>query len=64
MIGFLHSLLPLIKPYRRRMALGVLMGILAGLMEPLLMVVLGGIIAVIVIAMYLPIFSMANTISN
>ncbi len=38
MIGFLQSLLPLIKPYRRRMALGVLMGILAGLMEPLLMV--------------------------
>ena len=33
------------------------------LMEPLLMVVLGGIIAVIVIAMYLPIFNLANTVS-
>lgn len=32
------------------------------LMEPLLMVVLGGIIAVIVIAMYLPIFNLANTV--
>ncbi len=34
---------------------------MTSLMEPILMVVLGGIIAVIVIAMYLPIFSMANT---
>lgn len=34
---------------------------MASLIEPLLMVVLGGIIAVIVIAMYLPIFNMANT---
>ncbi len=34
------------------------------LMEPLLMVVLGGIIAVIVIAMYLPIFNMANTVGG
>jgi type IV pilus assembly protein PilC len=33
---------------------------MASLIEPLLMVVLGGIIAVIVIAMYLPIFNMAN----
>ncbi len=37
---------------------------MTSLMEPLLMVVLGGIIAVIVIAMYLPIFNMANTIGN
>jgi len=37
---------------------------LTSLMEPLLMVVLGGIIAVIVVAMYLPIFSMANTIQG
>lgn len=35
---------------------------MTSLMEPILMVVLGGIIAVIVIAMYLPIFNMANTI--
>ncbi len=34
------------------------------LMEPLLMVVLGGIIAVIVIAMYLPIFNLAGTIGT
>ena len=34
---------------------------MTSLMEPILMVVLGGIIAVIVIAMYLPIFNMANT---
>lgn len=37
---------------------------LTSLMEPILMVVLGGIIAVIVVAMYLPIFNMANTIGN
>lgn len=37
---------------------------LTSLMEPLLMVVLGGIIAVIVVAMYLPIFNMANTIGT
>lgn len=35
---------------------------MASLLEPLLMVVLGAIIAVIVIAMYLPIFNMANTV--
>lgn len=35
---------------------------MTSLMEPILMVVLGGIIAIIVIAMYLPIFNMANTI--
>jgi type IV pilus assembly protein PilC len=35
---------------------------MTSLLEPILMVVLGGIIAVIVIAMYLPIFNMANTI--
>lgn len=35
---------------------------MTSLIEPLLMVVLGGIIAVIVIAMYLPIFSMADTV--
>jgi type IV pilus assembly protein PilC len=37
---------------------------MTSLMEPILMVVLGGIIAVIVIAMYLPIFSMANGVGN
>ena len=35
---------------------------MTSLLEPILMVVLGGVIAVIVIAMYLPIFNMANTI--
>lgn len=35
---------------------------MTSLLEPILMVVLGAIIAVIVIAMYLPIFNMANTI--
>ncbi len=37
---------------------------MTSLMEPILMVVLGGIIAVIVVAMYLPIFNMANTVGN
>ncbi len=37
---------------------------LTSLLEPMLMVFLGGIIAVIVIAMYLPIFQMANTVGN
>ena len=36
---------------------------LTSLMEPILMVVLGAIVAVIVIAMYLPIFNMANAVS-
>jgi type IV pilus assembly protein PilC len=35
---------------------------MTSLLEPLLMVVLGGIIAVLVIAMYLPVFNMADTI--
>lgn len=35
---------------------------MTSLMEPALMVVLGGVIAVIVVAMYLPIFNMANTV--
>lgn len=35
---------------------------MTSLLEPLLMVVLGGMIAIIVVAMYLPIFNMANTI--
>jgi type IV pilus assembly protein PilC len=37
---------------------------MTSLLEPMLMVVLGGIIAVIVVAMYLPIFNMANTIQG
>ena len=37
----------------------VAVGALTAVMEPMLMVVLGGIIAVLVIAMYLPIFNMA-----
>ncbi len=35
---------------------------LTSVMEPLLMVVLGGIVAVIVVAMYLPIFNMAGSV--
>lgn len=35
---------------------------MTSLLEPLLMVVLGGIIAVLVVAMYLPIFSMADVV--
>ncbi|MGZ3722929.1 MAG: type II secretion system F family protein [Bdellovibrionales bacterium] len=37
---------------------------MTSLMEPILMVVLGGIIAVIVVAMYLPIFNMANAVGS
>jgi type IV pilus assembly protein PilC len=33
---------------------------LTSIMEPMMMVVLGGIVAVLVIAMYLPIFNMGN----
>ncbi len=39
-------------------------GVLTSAMEPILMVVLGGIIAVLVIAMYLPIFNMAGAVSG
>ncbi|WP_374032596.1 type II secretion system F family protein [Bdellovibrio bacteriovorus] len=35
---------------------------MTSLLEPLLMVVLGGIIAVLVVAMYLPIFNMADVV--
>lgn len=37
---------------------------MTSLLEPLLMVVLGGIIAVLVVAMYLPIFSMADVVGG
>ena len=37
---------------------------ITSLIEPLMMVFLGGIIAVLVIAMYLPIFNMADTIGS
>ena len=37
---------------------------LTSLIEPLLMVILGGIIAVLVVAMYLPIFSMAGNVGG
>lgn len=37
---------------------------LTSLIEPLLMVVLGGIIAILVVAMYLPIFSMAGNVGG
>lgn len=39
-------------------------GAMTTIIEPLLMVALGGIIAFLVVAMYLPIFSMAGQISN
>jgi type IV pilus assembly protein PilC len=35
---------------------------MTSLLEPLLMIVLGGIIAVLVIAMYLPVFSMGEVV--
>lgn len=35
---------------------------MTSLLEPILMVVLGGVIAIIVVAMYLPIFNMASTV--
>ena len=38
MIAFIGKILRLSRPYSQRMALGVLMGLLAGLMEPMLMV--------------------------
>jgi type IV pilus assembly protein PilC len=37
-------------------------GALTSLMEPIMMVFLGGIIAVLVIAMYLPIFNLASSV--
>lgn len=37
---------------------------MTSLLEPLLMVVLGGIIAVLVVAMYLPIFNMAEVVGG
>lgn len=42
----------------------VAVGALTSMMEPLLMVVLGGIIAVLVVAMYLPIFNMAGAVGG
>ncbi|HWF17783.1 MAG TPA: ABC transporter ATP-binding protein [Verrucomicrobiae bacterium] len=38
MVSFFAKLLRLCRPYRQRLALGILMGLLGGLMEPLLMV--------------------------
>jgi type IV pilus assembly protein PilC len=37
-------------------------GALTSIMEPMMMVFLGGIIAVLVVAMYLPIFNMAGAV--
>ena len=42
----------------------VAVGALTSIIEPILMVVLGGIIAVVVIAMYLPIFQMAGAVTG
>lgn len=41
----------------------VAVGALTSMMEPIMMVVLGGIVGFFVIAMYLPIFNMASTVS-
>jgi type IV pilus assembly protein PilC len=38
-------------------------GAITSMIEPILMIVLGGIVAIIVIAMYLPIFQMAGAAS-
>lgn len=37
---------------------------MTSLIEPILMVVLGGVVAVIVVAMYLPLFTMAGTVGG
>ncbi len=42
----------------------VAVGALTSIIEPVLMIVLGGIIAVVVIAMYLPIFQMAGAVTG
>ncbi len=42
----------------------VAVGALTSVIEPILMIVLGGIIAVVVIAMYLPIFQMAGAVTG
>ncbi len=42
----------------------VAVGALTSVIEPILMVVLGGIVAVVVIAMYLPIFQMAGAVTG
>src|ERR1700747_832057 len=36
LVSFIAKLLRLCRPYRRRLALGVLMGVLGGLLEPML----------------------------
>lgn len=43
MIKFIKHLAPLVRPYRTRLALGILLGILAGLVEPLAIVVATGV---------------------
>ncbi len=37
---------------------------ITSLIEPLIMVIIGGIIGVVLMSMYLPIFSMADTVSG
>ena len=43
MIEFVKQLVALVKPYRVRLILGILMGILAGFMEPLAIAVFTGV---------------------
>jgi len=47
MIQFIKHLIPLVKPYRFRLGLGVFFGILAGLVEPLAIVVATGVFQLI-----------------
>jgi hypothetical protein len=43
MIKFIKNLYTFVRPYRTRLALGVFIGILAGLVEPLAIVVFTGV---------------------
>ena len=56
---FLQRLWNLARPYRGRLFGGVVLGIISGLMEPVMIAILGGIVGFIVVAMYMPIFGLA-----
>ena len=47
MIEFVKQLVALVKPYRVRLILGILIGILAGFMEPLAIAVFTGVFQLI-----------------
>lgn len=47
MIQFIKHLIPLVKPYRTRLGLGIFLGILAGFVEPLAIVVATGVFQLI-----------------